>query len=116
VVVMKSIIFWDITPCSSLKVNWRFRETYRLHLQGRRIIRARNQHERCTCRLPSRWFLARLILRPWRWRRYVPLKRQLTFNGLRGVISRKTVLFSDACVFKNKFHDACHVFIHFAHG
>jgi hypothetical protein len=35
-VVMKSNIFWDITPCSPLKVNRRFGGTYRLHLQGRR--------------------------------------------------------------------------------
>jgi hypothetical protein len=42
---LKSDIFWDITPCSPLKVNRRFWGTYRLHLQGRRIIRARNQHE-----------------------------------------------------------------------
>jgi hypothetical protein len=36
-------IFWDITPCSSLKVNRRFGGTYILHLQARRIIQARNQ-------------------------------------------------------------------------
>jgi hypothetical protein len=35
-VVMKSIIFWDVTPCSLLKCNWRCGGTYRLHLQGRR--------------------------------------------------------------------------------
>jgi hypothetical protein len=35
-VVMKSIIFWDITPCSPLSVNRRFGGTYRLHLQGRK--------------------------------------------------------------------------------
>jgi hypothetical protein len=35
-VVMKSIIFWDVTPCSLLRFNRRFRGTYRLHLQGRR--------------------------------------------------------------------------------
>jgi hypothetical protein len=33
-VVMKSTIFWDITPCSPLKVNRRFGGTCRLHLQG----------------------------------------------------------------------------------
>jgi hypothetical protein len=44
-VVMKSTIFWDITPCSSLSVNRCFGGTYRLHLQGRRISRARNQRE-----------------------------------------------------------------------
>jgi hypothetical protein len=34
---LKSSIFWDITPCSLLKVNRCFRETCFLHLQGRRI-------------------------------------------------------------------------------
>jgi hypothetical protein len=33
---IKSIIFWDMTRCSPLKLNRRFGETYRLHLQGRR--------------------------------------------------------------------------------
>jgi hypothetical protein len=32
-VVMKSIIFWDMTPCSPLSFNRRFGRTYRLHLQ-----------------------------------------------------------------------------------
>jgi hypothetical protein len=44
-VVMKSSIFWDITPCSPLKVNRRFGWTCHLHLQGRRISQARNQRE-----------------------------------------------------------------------
>jgi hypothetical protein len=35
-VVMKSIIFCDMTPCSPLSFNRRFGGTYRLHLQGRR--------------------------------------------------------------------------------
>jgi hypothetical protein len=43
--VMKSTIFWDITPCNPLKVNRRFGGTYCLHLQGRKISRARNQLE-----------------------------------------------------------------------
>jgi hypothetical protein len=63
VVVMKSSIFWDIMLCSWLKVNRHFRGTYRLHLQGQRISWVRNQH------LLSCWFLARLIIRLWRWRR-----------------------------------------------
>jgi hypothetical protein len=33
---MKSIVFWDMTPCSPLSVNRRFGGTYRPHLQGRR--------------------------------------------------------------------------------
>jgi hypothetical protein len=40
-VVMKSSIFWDTTPCSPLKANWRFGATCRLHLQGRKISRAK---------------------------------------------------------------------------
>jgi hypothetical protein len=32
---MKSIIFWDVTPCSLLSCNRRFGGIYRLHLQGR---------------------------------------------------------------------------------
>jgi hypothetical protein len=43
----------------------------------------------CSQALFSSWFLARLILRPWRWRRYVTPKRQLTFSGLHGVVSQK---------------------------
>jgi hypothetical protein len=43
VVVMKSIIFWDVTPCSLLCCNRRFGGTYRLHRQGRRNIFSKNQ-------------------------------------------------------------------------
>jgi hypothetical protein len=61
---LKSIIFWDTTPCSPLRVDRRFGETYRPHLQGREISRARNQPE-----------------------------NRLTLNGLYGIMSQKTVLF-----------------------
>jgi hypothetical protein len=37
-VVLKSIFFWDMTTCSALSGTWRFGGTYRLHLQGRRIV------------------------------------------------------------------------------
>jgi hypothetical protein len=37
-VVMKSVIFWDMTPCSPLSCTRRFGGTYCLHLQGRRIV------------------------------------------------------------------------------
>jgi hypothetical protein len=40
---MKSIIFWDVTPCSLLSCNRRFGGTYRLHLQGRRKHFSKNQ-------------------------------------------------------------------------
>jgi hypothetical protein len=71
-------ILWNIKQCRPFKVNRRFGGTYRIHT----------------------WFhagfrFARLILRPWRWRRYIFPKRQLTFDELRGVISQKLVLLSD---------------------
>jgi hypothetical protein len=44
-VVIKSTVFWDITPCSPLKVNQCFGATYRLHLQGLRISQGRDQRE-----------------------------------------------------------------------
>jgi hypothetical protein len=43
--ILKSAIFWDIMPCSLLKVNSCFRGTYCFHLQCWRISRARNQCE-----------------------------------------------------------------------
>jgi hypothetical protein len=75
-VVMKSTVFWYITPCSPLKVNRNFGGTYHHHLQGRRISGAISQHE-------SRWLS----------RTYVPPKRRLTFNGLHSVIVQKIELF-----------------------
>jgi hypothetical protein len=43
--VMRSYVFWDITPCSPLKVIRRFGGICSLHLKGRRISRERNQRE-----------------------------------------------------------------------
>jgi hypothetical protein len=43
--IMKSSAFWDITPCSPLKVNQRFGGTRRLLLQVGRISQARNQRK-----------------------------------------------------------------------
>jgi hypothetical protein len=76
-VVMKSSTFSDIKQCSPLKINRRLGGTCRLHLQNRRIS---------LC-------LARFILLPWRWRRHLPPKSRMTFNGLHGVISWKIKLF-----------------------
>jgi hypothetical protein len=42
----------------------------------------------------SRWFLAWLILWPWRWKRHVPTICRLTFKGLHGVTAQKTQLFT----------------------
>jgi hypothetical protein len=86
-VVIKSTIFWDITPCSPFKVNQRLGGTYRLHLQGRRRSRARNQRE-------SRW----------------QAERRLTFNRLHGVISQKIVLSFKNIVLLLKFKQSSEEF------
>jgi hypothetical protein len=78
-------IFWDITPCGPLKVNRRFGGICRLHLQGRRISQAKTSVKQVARRA--------LILVPWRWKRNVPLKCRLTFNGLHGVITQKIEIF-----------------------
>jgi hypothetical protein len=56
------VVFSDVTPCSPLKVSRRFEGTWHLHLQSRRISRARNQRE-------SRWLRTT--------RRYIPEGRTL---------------------------------------
>jgi hypothetical protein len=89
-VVMKSSIFWDITLCSLLKVNLRFGGMCHLHLQGGRIIQERDGISHPLHVGFYNW----LILLPWIWRKYVLPKRLLTFNGLQGVMSQKTELFS----------------------
>jgi hypothetical protein len=43
---MKGYVFWDIMPGSPLKVNWCFWRICRLHLQGQRISKVRNQSEK----------------------------------------------------------------------
>jgi hypothetical protein len=52
-------MIWDIKPCSPLKDTRRFGETYRFHLQGRKIGQVRNQHEEGGKQKPfllvSRW-------------------------------------------------------------
>jgi hypothetical protein len=96
----KSTTFWDIMSCSPLRVNRSLGETYRLHLQGRKISQARNHRESrwAACHLLSCWLLAWFIFWPWRWRRYVTPKRRLTLNGLHDVISQKTVVFITTAV------------------
>jgi hypothetical protein len=58
VVVMNSTIFWDITPCSLLSVNWRFGGTYRLHLQGERnkFSKKPARSTDYTALYPRRWY------------------------------------------------------------
>jgi hypothetical protein len=79
--VMNSSIFWDITPCSPLKVNRRFRG-----ISSESKNRPNRKPASSTCYLLQDW----LIFRPRKWKRYVSPKRRLTFNGLYGIISQKT--------------------------
>jgi hypothetical protein len=110
IIKMKSIVFWDITPCSPLRFNRRFGGTYHLHLQGRRNKFSKNQQASrffclrvCSCKqVPGATCLLagllNLFLRPWRWRRYVPPRRRLKLNGLHGAISQKIILFITTAV------------------
>jgi hypothetical protein len=52
--VLKSIIFWDMTPCSPKSFNRRFGKTYRLHFHGRRNKFSKNQQ---ASSLPPVWLL-----------------------------------------------------------
>jgi hypothetical protein len=64
-------------------------------LQSRRISQAAGKKQATSSRhMLSRWFLAQLIFRSWRWRGYIPPKLRFTLNGLHGIISRKMVLFT----------------------
>jgi hypothetical protein len=80
-ILMKSFILWKITPCSPLQENRRFGRTYRLHLQGRGIRKAINQHQAgrkiCLSRDCSTLKMEEHILQ----------KNQLTSNGLHGLTS-----------------------------
>jgi hypothetical protein len=54
-VVMKSFVFWDITPYNSLNFNRRFRGTRCLHLQGKILSLARACYELHSDLLACSW-------------------------------------------------------------
>jgi hypothetical protein len=85
---MLSSVFWD-TRSSLVKVNRRFRRTYCLLPESRKVNQGTNQQEAVSklCRFP-----ACLILKHWRWSKYIPSKRQSTFTGLYPVMSQETDL------------------------
>jgi hypothetical protein len=87
-VVMKSIIFWDVTPCSLFSWNRCFGAKSRLHQ---------------ACHLLTCWFLLKLFIRPWSWRRYVPPKRRLQLNKLHGVTCQMMIFF---CSFVQTFQQS----------
>jgi hypothetical protein len=53
------------------------------------------------------WFLALLIQHPWIWRRYVPPKRRLIFNGRKGVLSQKVKLYKGKVDSSNALFTSC---------
>jgi hypothetical protein len=55
--LIKSSVFWNVTPCSPMKVNGRFGGTYRLHFQGRWVSQKRNEHELGSKHSSSGWSL-----------------------------------------------------------
>jgi hypothetical protein len=115
--VMKSSIFWDIKPCSPLRVSPVILFLSPLGSLGlcesqwvlafHSVLRASQREPICcpkfsscflhnqkfrevhcsACHLLSLWFLAWLFLRPWRWRWPDTPKRRLTSNRLHGVIT-----------------------------
>jgi hypothetical protein len=89
--VMKSSIFWDITPCSSLKVNLCFGGKFRLHLQGRGISQA-------GFTLLATYFTLVSCLAY-----FFDPKSRLAFNGLHDIISQKIELYKSICYFRSNY-------------
>jgi hypothetical protein len=104
-VAMKSPTFWGITPCSRLKVNWRFGGTYRRHLQRRRISRARNQHEGKWQAEPHTNFLLGLFLDP-------DYGRDMFLRNVDWLSSDYTALYPKREYFSTKFSSLIHCFLH----
>jgi hypothetical protein len=84
--IKKSSVFSDTTLYSPLKVIRRFGGTCSVHLQSRKMSKARNQHEAV-----SKESLAYLSTR--RWRRHILPKCWLAFKRLHGIIFHTIELF-----------------------
>jgi hypothetical protein len=119
---VKSTIFWDITPCTPLKVNGRFRETCRLHLQGRRKQVANR------CHLLSCWFLAQLnfstlkmeaicssktsVDTRWSTQRYIPTTSNPTPSNLATVTAQALLVISGISLFYIRvYKDSIQIYI-----
>jgi hypothetical protein len=98
---VKSFVSWDETLCSPLKFNHHFRRTYHLHLQGWRMSQV-------TTSMKLSSSLSWLILQPWRWRRYVPVKHRFATRCC--IFITTAVRTSNATTFKvsaKKKHAVC---------
>jgi hypothetical protein len=58
--VMNRFVYWDITYCSPLKINWRFGRTCLFRLQVSRVRQARNQQESGTKKNRGTWRLLKV--------------------------------------------------------
>jgi hypothetical protein len=76
-----STVFWGVTPCSPVRIHWRFGETYCLHLQDRKMSRLCKQQETDGDRAS---LLTWAVLRLWGWRQDVASKHLLTSTELHG--------------------------------
>jgi hypothetical protein len=91
--VMKNTIFWDMTSCNPLKANRRFGGTYRLHFDFEKVSREIYQDE---SNLLAICFHAGVLLdlsSTLKMEPYFLPKRRMVFNGQKGVISKKILLF-----------------------
>jgi hypothetical protein len=88
---LKNTIFCDITPCSPLSVNRRFGGTYRLHLQGRK-----NKLRKLVIYFHAGFLLNLFFFTEDGGDMF--LRNVVLLNGLHGVISQKTVLFTTTAV------------------
>jgi hypothetical protein len=75
---MKCSVFWEVTSCSPLKINLRFRGTLRFHL-----FRVEEEAKQ-----GKTGFLLDLFFDAEPWKRGVPPKRRSTFSGRPGNISQ----------------------------
>jgi hypothetical protein len=89
-VAMKSIVFWEITSCSPLKVNRCFGGALLAICFHADILLG-------FFFLPRKWL-------------YVPPKRRLNFNELYGVISQQLVLFKSVLLLRRYIVKSCTIF------
>jgi hypothetical protein len=94
-VSMQDLRFWQRwlwrTPSRKIQchvIRWNSTEVSKQHVAS--MFRLKNKPKRK--RAGSRWFTDYLTLRPWIWRRHVPLKLLLICNGAHDVVSQKMEL------------------------
>jgi hypothetical protein len=83
-----------MSPCYSAKGNWRYGETYLLHLQ------VQQTNKKLGLLPASYWFHLRINLRPWRWKRSVSLKTSASWTK-----TQKTTKYACTCCIFTKILD-----------